>query len=557
MIRIRTCVIVLAAVGCAAVAGAQALSPQQQRLLGEAAASLDQSERLIQKLETETRSLKVGGEGTTLEKTKALLADRDKASQLINTANTRFRQLPLANPDVRAQYDRVKPLRDSLMASDKKLVEVHNELAKGGAQPPPVSAPQAGGAASAPQLGHQQRQSLKDAVYYLDQVEAILGELEARSKDMKVGDAGVRIQDVDTLISNKDRIAQYLTNAENRIRQLPAGHPSVQPEAERAAKLRTSLTALDKKLADLKSGLLKIVQQGGGSEYRADFARLREISQMYANPNVIQGQPEVAVDTIRQMGPVKVERQRIAAKFADLLQQTTAEARDMNSVLSHFDEVFGKFEQTLNQFVSNAPAGIDADIEEALKMGRDAVENKRHMYFGENGGVSQRLGWAKTKLTILEAAAPGSPQTAAARRKFDSAGKEVKSMQMSLLEAIVQSNQPPNETYTGPDKAQLIARVKTKWAESGVSAPVLKMGINSQNWRRDTGWEWRTSAWHKVDISRIQGFVIVKLDDNLAGVHYINLVKDHLAGDRIDTYFFNDPKQELDVPYKLPAAKVK
>jgi hypothetical protein len=278
---------------------------------------------------------------------------------------------------------------------------------------------------------------------------------------------------------------------------------------------------------------------------------------MYANPGVIEAQPATAVDIIMQMGPAKAERRRIADKYVDLLKQTTQEARDMNGALNHFDKVFGEFEQKLNQFAGNAPAAIDADIEEALKMGRDAVEHKRHMYFGENGGVAQRLGWAWTKLRLLEAAAPGSPQTVAAKRRLDSAEKEVKSMQASLLDAIVQSNQPPVETYQGSDKDRLIGLVKTKWAESGVAAPVLKMGINSQNWRRETRWEWRTSAWYKVDISRIQGFVIVKLDDKLAGIHYINLVKDHLAGDRIDAYFFNDPKEELDVLYKLPAANVK
>ena len=51
--------------------------------------------------------------------------------------------------------------------------------------------------------------------------------------------------------------------------------------------------------------------------------------------------------------------------------------------------------------------------------------------------------------------------------------------------------------------------------------------------------------------------VIVKLDNNFAGIYYINLVKDHTKNDQVDAYFFTDPKATLDVTDKLAAGKVK
>ena len=60
-----------------------------------------------------------------------------------------------------------------------------------------------------------------------------------------------------------------------------------------------------------------------------------------------------------------------------------------------------------------------------------------------------------------------------------------------------------------------------------------------------------------MDISRIQGHVIVKKDAATALIYHINFVKDHLAGDTITAYFFNDLKAEPEVTMKLALKNVK
>jgi len=67
---------------------------------------------------------------------------------------------------------------------------------------------------------------------------------------------------------------------------------------------------------------------------------------------------------------------------------------------------------------------------------------------------------------------------------------------------------------------------------SGITSPVLKVGINSQNWQRSTRWEWnRSNAWEKVDKSHVQGFVIVKQDDKTELLIFVTpkIVKDTLT----------------------------
>lgn len=406
-------------------------------------------------------------------------------------------------------------------------------------------------------LDYRQEQSLKDARYYLDQVEGTTELIAKKSAVMKVGDASVQIQDVDNLLANKARLAQYLTNVESRLKPLPADHADVKVEQARFDKAKAALDAQDKKLTEIRNALAGVIAKGGGAEWKADFDRLREINRMFADPQIIERQPEAAIETIKLIQPVMEERKRIAAKYADLLKQTTPEAKDMNSVLRYSDEVFGKFDAALKVFVASAPGLIVKTVDDAITMGEGAAAGKKHMFFGEHGGVNQRLTQAQVQLTVLAAAAPDAPDTASARQKLEAARAKIKTMQSALLEGIVQSNQPPQERYSGADKAALIDLVKKKWAESGIAAEVLKTGINSQSWQRDTRWEWRARAWNKVDVSRIQGHIIVKKDATTALIYHINFVKDHLAADTITAYFFNDLKAEPDVTMKLALKNVK
>lgn len=413
-------------------------------------------------------------------------------------------------------------------------------------------------APSGPRLDYRQEKELKDAIGYLDEVEGTLNAIDEKTKGMQVGDASVPMQDVQNYVATKDKCVQRLGYAETRLTKLPADHPNVKPELERMAKLKEQLAATEKRLNELSGALGKVVEQGASAGYKADFARLKEIAQMFGEPQDLQTHPQRAIETIRQMPAAKKERERIEQTYANLLKQETAESRNMAGVLHHFDDNFGRYEQATNAYAAEAPAAIQDDIDQVLKMADDAVKNQRHLYFGEQGGVKQRLGIAQTHYDVFAAIAPDSAATVTAKQNLDAARAKVKEMKASLNDAIVAANNVPEETYSGADKAQLIELVKKKWSESGVASPVLKVGINSQQWQRNTRWEWnRSNAWEKVDKSFIQGHVIVKQDDKTAVIHYVNLVKDHLANDQITAHFFEDPKLEPDVSRKLAAAKVK
>jgi hypothetical protein len=293
-------------------------------------------------------------------------------------------------------------------------------------------------------------------------------------------------------------------------------------------------------------------------DYKADFDRLKEMAQMYGNTGVFQSDPERAIDVCKQMDAVKKERERIAQSNADLLKQNSPEARNMNGVLKFFDQRFEQFEKAAKDYATAAPGEIDKNLAEATKMGDEAVKYKRPLYFGDKGGVKQRIQWAQTRYEVLEAIDPKSPATEAAKKKIESTREQVKKMKASLNDAIIDSNRLPEERYKGADKAKLIELVNAKWKESGVAGDVLKSGITSQDWKRDTYWRFDgTDTWNKSDKSKVQGFVVVKTSGTQATVHYINLVKDHLSSDQVTAYFFDDPKAEPDVSQKLLLKSVK
>ena len=137
------------------------------------------------------------------------------------------------------------------------------------------------------------------------------------------------------------------------------------------------------------------------------------------------------------------------------------------------------------------------------------------------------------------------------------ANEQIKQMKASLNDAIIASNAPPEENYNGPDKDGMVALVKSKWAQSGVKGDVLKTGINSTAWKRDTRWQWLNAAWYKTDVSKAQGFIVVKSDDKIASIYYINLSKDHTTQDKVAASYFDDLKAEPDVSRKVLLTNVK
>ena len=410
-------------------------------------------------------------------------------------------------------------------------------------------------------LDYRQAQAAKDAAYYLDQVEGFIAGINATSANWKVGDPAVPINAVRNAVATKDRAAQYVRNVDTRLAALPAAHAEVAPLVQRQAAAKAALAGIEKRLADVEAGLQGVLKAGAAPEYKVDFDRLDEINRLFADPQVFRSHPQRAVATAKLIAPVAEERKRLAAKYADLMQQPTLEAKRMREVVAYFDQVYGAFSKAADAYAAAAPGEIDKNLADALRMADEAVAEKKHPFFGEQGGIKQALDEAQTRYEVLAAIAPDGPAAAKAAKQIEEMRAKVRTAAAGLNEAILGANRPPEEQYRGADLDALRAIVKEKWTKEGTGGQVQRLGISTAQWARDTRWEWNRSAraWEKVDKSRVQGFLVIvpKPGDAEAVVHYVNLVKDHLANDAIGAYFLYGPKEAPEVTRRVLVKNLK
>jgi hypothetical protein len=413
-------------------------------------------------------------------------------------------------------------------------------------------------AAVAQKLDYKQEQALKDVKFYLNDSEKLVASMEEGAAKWPVGDASVPIQDVKRVLDHRDKVRQNMKNVGGRFDQLP-GTDAVKAQIDRYNSILERFNKSEKQLVEIYNKLVAVVNQGGGAEWKADFDRLREINQMYANDRLILTQPGRAIEVIRQIPNVRAERKRIADKYGALLQQTTPEARDMNGTLRYFDEVFGRFDGNVQAFAASAPQAIRADLDKAIEMGQNATRDKRPAWFGETGGIAQQMGFARTKLDLLTAIEPGSANVKTADEQFAATKTQIAEMAKSLEGSIIERNRMPSELYNGPDKAELTELVRQKWIAEGNGKEILHAGINTAAWERNTRWEWSSgsSSWYKVDMSYAQGFVVVKHSDDLAVAYYIWINKNHMKGDFITVNFHDMPDEEPSVIRKILMKHVK
>ncbi|MEZ6190328.1 MAG: hypothetical protein R3C45_03455 [Phycisphaerales bacterium] len=207
------------------------------------------------------------------------------------------------------------------------------------------------------------------------------------------------------------------------------------------------------------------------------------------------------------------------------------------------------------EYKNGLPAEFEADIQEAMSIAEQGVNEQKPLFFGKDSGIEQRLGWAEQKLIVLRAfseeeAKPYVDRLAEAR-------DQVKQMAKALEGKIIQENTLPPNRYTESDRDALIELAKEAWARQQADAEVLTACIPSQAWERSTRWEWSAGAFSKVDKSHIQVQLIVKHDDKLAVIRPVNLYKNHLKGDTINAWSMDAIEDELIPQRYLLLEKVK
>ncbi len=396
----------------------------------------------------------------------------------------------------------------------------------------PTPAQAAPAAADAPvKLGYPLADVLKAAQFNLREVQGNAAALTKSMNELK--------PEADQLSINYRTVLASMTTLENARRKAGFTQDSLnklpsngQGVAETAAELSIANAQLDTAEAyfkPLNQQLSALIDPANYPNLQIDLKRLTELSAMYYNPMMLQTDRPQAAAVLAQADAAKAEAIRIAQAYLPLMVQQTEEGKRVEGAGNAFLENLSAFQAAAEQERQSLPAQIRADLAEADKVAQQAVAEQKPLFF--TGGVPQYMGFANDKLALYQALDP---------KQGPAMAKEVKAMEaklaqseQSLSQLIIQQNTLPPDRFAGPDRAKAIEVATDAWTYQQKDFKVLASRIPSENWSRETLWQYSNGTWYYVDRSKLQVQLIVadEKNDKQAVILPINIWKDHQKGD--------------------------
>lgn len=284
--------------------------------------------------------------------------------------------------------------------------------------------------------------------------------------------------------------------------------------------------------------------------------KLYDAAKQYNEPYQIEHKPAEHLPLLRSLAAVRAEIDDARKAHADALKAPkTPGLERLKFALADADRWLPEYEKAARTFAS--AEAVNKDLADILKKARQGVENKAPAYFKPGNDIDLFTQRVNARLAAMDALGVDAKAIAAAQEAVADTAKQVRALRDGMRDQILAQNDPPADLYQKADRVAMLKTVTDTWAKSGNKAEVLKVGIVTADWARKVSWEVVGKELQKVDRSRLQGYVIVKLDDTTAVRYSVNLVKDHLAGDAVSAYLLDDPKAEPEVGNLLPRSKLK
>ncbi len=281
--------------------------------------------------------------------------------------------------------------------------------------------------------------------------------------------------------------------------------------------------------------------------------RLGKLGALLKQPHTIASDPDRHQENLKALRDYRAFVDEVGTKWSAQLRK--AEYGELYRNWHYANAELKEYERYAGIFAAAEP--IKERLEAVRRSAKLGIENDAPGFFAPGNDVQNGLATARRMHAAFAALDPKNPAVATAEAEIDAAAREVEKLSAGMRDRIIAAHEPPPDQYRGADRDALLAIVRAKWAKAGVVGEVLKVGLVAPQWARKAWLEKLGSAWHWSEVSRLQGYVLVKRADGLAARHSINLSKDHLANDAIEASFLNDPKAEPPLDCLMPAAKVK
>jgi hypothetical protein len=286
--------------------------------------------------------------------------------------------------------------------------------------------------------------------------------------------------------------------------------------------------------------------------------KLYDAAKQYNQPWEIEHKPADHIPLIKALASFKKELDGVKSAHADALKKPKTQGMErLKFALADAERWLSDYEKSARAYASGE--AINKDLDEVVKLAKQGVENKAPAYFKADGEIVRVTQRAKARLTAMDALETdeNSKATTPFYAALFNAEKQVREIQKGMRDEILAQNAPPPDLYQKADREAILKVVTDTWTKKGSKLEVLKVGIVTAEWTRKTAWELVGKEFQKVDCSRIQGYVLVTLDDKTAVRYSVNLIKDHLAGDAISAYLLDTPKSEPDLGNLILRSKLK
>lgn len=330
---------------------------------------------------------------------------------------------------------------------------------------------------------------------------------------------------------------------EEGLAKIPANGQGVAAAKENLAASLEQIQGSEDYFAPLHAQLMAMIDPAKFPKFDEDRRRLQGLSSDYSQDWVFTDDRERAAELFNQRAAAQEEVVRIATVYNRHMQQDTEMGKTINGVgtgtlgsLKEFDAQIAEQKQLL-------PGSIREDLAEADKYATEAVQNQKPAWF--NGGIPQRMDWARDKLTLLKAIDPEG--AAAVEKEVEAMEASLNERADSLKELIIRENNLPEDNFAGEDRDAAIEVAKSGWAVQQPDAEILAVRIPAESWRRETKWSYSNGTWYFIDTSRLQVRLIVADPDNPKHAldRPVNVIKDHEAGDSMIGVPFRSIDEEL------------
>jgi hypothetical protein len=283
--------------------------------------------------------------------------------------------------------------------------------------------------------------------------------------------------------------------------------------------------------------------------------QIHKMAMAITAPEYVGRDAEKDLELLTQFPAIRKLCDESENEYAKEIASQVQPYRNLVGTIGYARERIAKFEQAIQAYAALAAIREDADA--ILKSANRSVENQAPAYFKPGNDIDRRTTSMTLRLKVLASLMPDSKELKEGKELARSTTDQVRKIQMKLLEGILEQNELPSDDYNQADRKELLKLVEETWLKQAPRDKPIRIGLIGSDWVRTDAWEVQNRTVHRIDRSRIQGYVVMPNDTKTVVVRHIQLQRDHTNQDKLTAWSISDPKSAVEPMEMVLKSKLK